>query len=122
MAGANSSISDTDWHPVDAVRRAAGELGERCRRSRIEDDVWLGANVVVLKGVTIGKGTTVAANSVVTKSIPPRVIAAGVPARVVKQIPGRRTVWLNCLIRHAQWQQRTPAITANHDYPMKMCK
>ena len=86
MVGANASISDTDWHPVDPVRRAAGEQGTMSPVC-IEDDVWLGANVVVLKGVTIGKGTTVAANSVVTKSIPPRVIAAGVPARVIKQIP-----------------------------------
>ena len=47
----------------------------------LEDDVWLGAHVVVLKGVTIGKGAVVGAGAVVTKSVPPHEIVAGVPAR-----------------------------------------
>jgi acetyltransferase-like isoleucine patch superfamily enzyme len=85
MIGTNSSISDTDWHPVDPKRRAAGEAG-RSDPVVIEDDVWLGANVMVLKGVTIGMGSTIAANSVVTRSIPPGVIAGGVPARTIRKI------------------------------------
>jgi acetyltransferase-like isoleucine patch superfamily enzyme len=52
--------------------------------TRIEDQAWIGANVVVLKGVTIGRGTIVGAGSVVTKSLPAGVIAAGVPARVIR--------------------------------------
>lgn len=52
----------------------------------IEDDVWLATRVVVLKGVTIGKGSTVATGAVVTKDIPPYSIAAGVPAKVIKSI------------------------------------
>lgn len=51
----------------------------------IGSDVWLGAYVIVLPGVTIGEGTVVAAGSVVTRSLPPRVIAAGVPARVLRE-------------------------------------
>lgn len=51
---------------------------------QIEDDVWIGANVTILKGVTIGKGSVIAAGSVVTKSIPPCCIAGGIPARVLK--------------------------------------
>lgn len=85
MVGVNSSISDTDWHPVDPILRASGGAGVS-QPVIIEDDVWLGANVVVLKGVTIGAGTTVAANSVVTKSLPPGVIAGGIPARPLKNI------------------------------------
>ena len=50
----------------------------------IEDDVWTGANVTILKGVTIGRGSVVAAGAVVTKSCPPYSIIAGVPAKVVK--------------------------------------
>lgn len=80
MVGANSCIYDTDWHPVDPARRATGEAGASIPVI-IEDDVWLGANVVVLKGVTIGAGSIIAANSVVTKSIPPGVVAGGTPAR-----------------------------------------
>lgn len=49
----------------------------------IGDDVWLGARVVVLPGVTVGAGAIVGAGSVVTKDVPPNAIAAGIPARVV---------------------------------------
>lgn len=50
----------------------------------IEDNVWLGEFVSVLPGVTIGKGTIVGANSVVSKSLPPNVIAVGIPAKPIK--------------------------------------
>lgn len=50
----------------------------------IEDDVWIGANVIVLKGVTIGRGSVIAAGAVVVKSIPPYSIAGGLPAKVLK--------------------------------------
>ena len=51
----------------------------------IEDDVWCGANVTILKGVTIGRGSVVAAGAVVTKSFPPYSIIGGVPARLLKK-------------------------------------
>jgi acetyltransferase-like isoleucine patch superfamily enzyme len=50
----------------------------------IGDDVWLGAGVIVLAGVSIGNGSIVAAGSVVTKDIPPNVVAGGIPARVLR--------------------------------------
>lgn len=53
------------------------QIGKRC---------WLGANVTVLKGVTIGDGTVVGAGSVVTKSLPANVVAAGTPARVLREL------------------------------------
>jgi acetyltransferase-like isoleucine patch superfamily enzyme len=56
----------------------------------IEDDVWLGERAVILKGVNIGRGSIVAAGSMVTKSIPPMSIVAGNPARIVKEIPEAR--------------------------------
>jgi len=52
----------------------------------IQSGVWLGANVSVLSGVTIGENTLVAAGSIVTKSLPPNVIAAGIPAKVIRPI------------------------------------
>lgn len=83
MVGANSSISDTDWHPIDAEQRA-NHVAPMAKSVVIEDDVWLGANVTVLKGVTIGARSVIAANSVVTKSIPADVIAAGIPASPIR--------------------------------------
>lgn len=51
----------------------------------IEDDCWLGANVIVTKDVRIGKGSVIGANSVVTRDIPPYSIAVGAPAKVIKK-------------------------------------
>ncbi|KAJ3562129.1 hypothetical protein NPX13_g8678 [Xylaria arbuscula] len=53
---------------------------------RIEDDCWIGGGVIILPGVTIGRGSTVGAGAVVTKSLPPYSIALGSPAKVVKTI------------------------------------
>lgn len=51
----------------------------------VEDDVWIGARVLVLKGVTIGRGSVVAAGAVVTKNVEPYSIVAGVPAKIIKK-------------------------------------
>jgi acetyltransferase-like isoleucine patch superfamily enzyme len=51
---------------------------------RIGDDVWIGINVVIMPGVTIGRGAVIGANSVVTKDVPPYTVAAGAPARIVR--------------------------------------
>jgi acetyltransferase-like isoleucine patch superfamily enzyme len=59
----------------------------------IEDDSWIGANVVVTAGVTIGKHCVVAAGAVVTKDIPPFSIAVGNPARVIKQYNKQTGKW-----------------------------
>lgn len=53
---------------------------------RIEDDCWIGGNVIILPGVTIGQGSTIGAGSVVTKDIPPFSVAVGAPCKVRKTI------------------------------------
>jgi maltose O-acetyltransferase len=53
-------------------------------------NVWIGAGVIVLPGVTIGEGTVVGAGSVVTRSLPPRVVAAGNPARILRGVDAQR--------------------------------
>lgn len=74
-------------HTISDVTRPILEQGIESKGDIvIEDDVWLGLSVNVLDGVTIGKGAVIGAGAVVTKSIPPYAIAAGVPARII----GRR--------------------------------
>lgn len=91
--GAGGLITDTDLHPVNLDARRQQILGEKFEISQveksevvIEDDVWIGFGVLILKGVRIGKGAIVGAGSVVTKDVPAFCIAAGNPARVLKQI------------------------------------
>jgi len=57
-----------------------------CRPVKIGDNVWIGANVTILPGVTIGSGAIIAAGAVVVKDVEPRTIAAGLPARKIKEI------------------------------------
>lgn len=52
----------------------------------LEDDIWIGANAVILPGVTIGQHSVVAAGAIVTKDVPPHSLVAGVPAKVIRQI------------------------------------
>ena len=85
MCGANVTITDTDWHAIDWRDRLAGKPGETAPIV-IDDDVWLGMNAVVLKGVTIGRGTVVGAGSIVSRSLPEGVIAAGQPAVVIRKL------------------------------------
>jgi lipopolysaccharide O-acetyltransferase len=59
----------------------------------IKDKVWLGEFVTVLPGVTIGKGTIVGANSVVSKSLPDNVIAVGSPAKIIKRYNKNTKRW-----------------------------
>jgi len=55
----------------------------------IEDECWIGAMVIILDGVTIGKGSVVAAGAVVAEDVPPHTLVAGVPARVVRDLRGQ---------------------------------
>ena len=71
-------------HPLDPTLR--GKAYQYAKKIVIEDNVWLGSNVVVLPGVTIGKNSVIGAGAVVTKNIPANVLAMGIPCRVVREI------------------------------------
>lgn len=77
--GANTVIMDGDFH-LDDIRTSAP------RPIIICDNVWLGANVVVMKGVRIGENSIIGTNSIVTRDIPANCVAAGSPCRVIKEI------------------------------------
>jgi len=85
MCGANVTITDTDWHAFDSRDRQAGQPASAAPVI-IGEDVWLGMNVTVLKGVEIGSRTIVGAGSIVSRSLPPGVIAAGQPAVVIRSL------------------------------------
>jgi acetyltransferase-like isoleucine patch superfamily enzyme len=70
-------------HIFDDPDRLIHEQGHAGGRIQIESGVWLGANVVVVRGVTIGQGAVVGAGAVVTKDLPPYSISGGVPARQI---------------------------------------
>ena len=73
-------------HNFDDATKRIDEQGVSTKPVVIGDDVWIGANVVVLPGVTIGSHCVVAAGAVVTKDVPDRTLVAGVPAKVIKTI------------------------------------
>ena len=73
-------------HNFDDTEKRIDEQGVSTKPVTIEDDVWIGANSVILPGVTIGNHCVVAAGAVVTKDVPPHSLVAGVPAKAIKQI------------------------------------
>lgn len=76
-------IIDNNFHRLEPERRK--EMPESAPVT-IEDNVWLGARVIVLPGVTIGTGSVIGAGSVVTQNIPQRALAVGLPARIIREL------------------------------------
>lgn len=83
LIGTHAIIMDNDFHRIEPERRY--EWPES-KPIVIGDDVWIGARVIVLPGTTIGEGSCIAAGSVVVGDIPPRSVAAGVPAKVIRTL------------------------------------
>jgi len=98
VIGWNATIADTDFHPIGPAERVAdavacSPLGRGRRRPEvarrpvvIEDDVWIGPNAAVLKGVRVGAGAFIEPGAVVTRDVPPRTRVAGNPAQVVGEV------------------------------------
>jgi acetyltransferase-like isoleucine patch superfamily enzyme len=95
----NVGIADSDFHPLEPAQRLidaqalAPYFKDRPARPRLKtapvkiaNNVWIGMNAVILKGVTIGENSVVAAGSVVTKSVQPNTVVAGNPAVAVRQL------------------------------------
>ncbi len=72
------NIMDRDYHKFNSEK-------EEIKPVKICDNVWIGCNSIVLKGVTIGEGAVVAAGSIVTRDVPPKALVGGNPAKVLKE-------------------------------------
>ena len=89
--GANVLITDTDWHPIDPTRRqesifSSSTPTEFSKPVTIGNNVFIGVNSIILKGSEIGNNSVIGAGSVVSGIIPPNVIAAGNPCKVIKKL------------------------------------
>lgn len=98
VIGWNTTIADTDFHPIAPAERIADAIA--CspvgkgrprpviarRPVIIEDDVWIGPNATILKGVRLGAGAWVEAGALVTADIPPRARVLGNPAQIIGQV------------------------------------
>jgi acetyltransferase-like isoleucine patch superfamily enzyme len=82
LVGANAVVTDFDWHSMDPQNRNTGPI--LSKEIIIEDNVWIGANAMILKGVTIGRNTVIGAGSVVTSNMPADAICAGNPCRMIR--------------------------------------
>lgn len=91
LLGSGVLVTDTDHHVVDAIpvasRRSAPLPIPRCEdRVIIEDDVFVGARSLIMKGVTIGTGAVIAAGSVVTADVAPHTVVGGSPAKPIRDL------------------------------------
>jgi acetyltransferase-like isoleucine patch superfamily enzyme len=98
VIGWNATVADTDFHPIAPAERvldaiACSPLGQGRSRPEIlrrpvviEDDVWIGPNATILKGVRVGTGAFVEPGALVTRDVPPRSRVMGNPAQVVGQV------------------------------------
>ncbi len=98
VIGWNATLADSDFHPISPAARirdaiACSPLGKDHPRPPIkmlpvviEDDVWIGPNATILKGVHIGAGSFIEAGALVTRSVPPRSRVVGNPAQIIETV------------------------------------
>jgi acetyltransferase-like isoleucine patch superfamily enzyme len=98
VIGWNATVADTDFHPIAPAERiadaiACSPLGNKQPRPEIprrpviiEDNVWIGPNAAILKGVRIGAGAWIEPGSLVTRDVPPRSRVLGNPAQIIGEV------------------------------------
>jgi len=87
LIGSNTMIADTDFHVIDSDLRKSDDFTHvKVAPVVIEDDVFIGARCIILKGVTIGRGAVIGAGSVVARDIPENEIWCGNPARFIRKV------------------------------------
>lgn len=87
--GGSVKLYDTDFHALNPVKRATPETDIATKKEiRIENNAFIGAHSIILKGVTVGENAIIGAGSVVTKNVPENEIWGGNPAKFIKKIDG----------------------------------
>jgi acetyltransferase-like isoleucine patch superfamily enzyme len=86
MLGANTFITDTDFHPIAPENRRFSRENVKTRKVIIEENVFIGMDSIILKGVRIGKNSIVGAGSIVAKDIPENQIWGGNPAKFIREL------------------------------------
>ena len=92
LLGSGCMITDSDAHPLHPLDRRYNLTRAVAKPIIIENDVFIGARAIILKGVRVGNGSVVGAGAVVTRNVPPMVVVAGNPAVVVKELDQHRVV------------------------------
>lgn len=90
LIGGDTCIYDTDFHSLDVGERKVKSETVKTSPVRIEDNVFIGAHSIILKGVTIGQNSIVAAGSVVTKDVPSNQVWGGNPAKLIRNMDEKR--------------------------------
>jgi acetyltransferase-like isoleucine patch superfamily enzyme len=105
MLATNCFLTDSDWHDIHDRTSAPGATAPVI----LERGVWIGDSAIVCKGVHIGENSIVGAGAVVTRNIPPNVIVAGNPARIVKKLDPEKIVLLTELEKTGLYKKNGPA-------------
>ncbi len=88
--GFDVKIFDDDFHPIIELEKVGEYFSSTPSKVTIENHVWIGAGCTILKGVTIGSGSIIAAGTVVTKDVPPNSLIGGNKAQILKE----ETTWI----------------------------
>ena len=87
MIGANTIITDTDFHPLELQNRLENPIDGDSSPIMVHDHVFIGMQCIILKGVTLGEGCVIGAGSIITRDVEPYTIVAGNPIRTVGTVP-----------------------------------
>lgn len=108
MFGPNVTIV-TGNHRINIIGKYLSEIKDSMKKASddqdvcIKDDVWIGCNSVILKGVTIGEGAVIAAGALVSTDVPPYAVVGGVPAKVLKKRFSKEQIETHYKILKGKW-------------------
>jgi acetyltransferase-like isoleucine patch superfamily enzyme len=102
MLASNCYLTDADWHDIHDRTKLIGDTAPII----LEKGVWVGDSAIICKGVHIGENSVVGAGSVVRRNVPPNVVVAGNPAKVVKRLDPKKVITMSALYKKYGWLSR----------------